>query len=59
MVGDPVLLRELEEVSVYELTSSVSEGEYVVGAGVIVLPKGVSAVNAPDSLVVIVRKVLG
>ena len=57
--GDPVLLRELEEVSVYEISSSVTEGEYVVGSGVIELPKGVSAVNVPDSIVVIVRKVLG
>ena len=59
VVGDPVLLRDLEEISVYEISSGVSEGEYVVGSGIITLPKGISGVNLPDSIVVIVRKVSG
>jgi YbbR domain-containing protein len=59
VVGDPMLMTNLNEIVVYEIPVGVVEGEYVVGGGVIDLPMGVSAVNAPTSIVVIVRRVLG
>ena len=57
VIGDPMLLAQLEEIAVYEISSSVSVGEYVVGAGVIDLPRGVDVVNVPSGITVIVRKI--
>lgn len=59
VVGDPMLMTNLEEIVVYEIPVGVVEGEYVVGGGVISLPKGVTAVNAPVSITVIIRRTLG
>ena len=59
VVGDPMLLAQLEEIVVYEISSSVSAGEFVVGAGVIDLSRGVEVVNMPNALTVIIRKISG
>ena len=57
--GDPMILNSLEQIAVYEIAVGVREGEYIVGAGVIDLPQGVSVVNAPSSITVRVNKILG
>jgi YbbR domain-containing protein len=59
VVGDPMLMTNLNEIVVYEIPVGVTEGEYVVGGGIINLPKGVSVVDAPTSITIIIRRVLG
>ena len=54
-----MLMTNLNEIVVYEIPVGVTEGEYVVGGGIINLPKGVSVVDAPTSITIIIRRVLG
>lgn len=59
VVGDPMLVEPLENISVYAITNSVKAGEYVVGAGVISLPDGVTMQESPGSIVVRVSQIVG
>lgn len=58
VVGDPMLLASLEEISVYELSTDVKAGEYVIG-GVMELPEGVSLKEPLDSITVRIHRIVG
>ncbi len=58
-VGDPMLLAQLEQIEVYQVTRDTKAGEYEVGASVIDLPDGVRLLDSIDSIRVRIRQIVG
>ena len=59
VVGDPMLLAQLDTIEVYQIAADARAGEYVISASAIDLPAGVSLKDPIDSFTVQVHQIVG
>ena len=57
--GDPMLLAELGDIKVYDISVGTGEGEYNVSNGVLDLPAGVTVEQLPEKITVSIRRIEG